>query len=164
MYYELTDRFSVAADLEKTWQFFGAAENLPAITPPWLKFRIISAPAEGLRDDSVLDYTIRWSGVPVRWKTMIIDWTPPHQFIDLQLRGPYTLWHHQHRFVEANGRIECSDRVIYKLPFGPLGRVTHAGLVRRQLLEIFRFRRRVISQRLGEMIALQSDVEIQPLG
>lgn len=163
MYFELTDRFSVAADLKETWAFFSTAENLPAITPPWLKFQIVSSPAKGLGQDAVLDYRIRWSAVPVRWRTRIIDWSPPHQFIDLQLRGPYTLWHHQHRFADLGGRTECRDRVIYKLPFGPLGTATHAVLVRRQLLEIFRFRRKVINQRLGNINALQSDIEIRAI-
>jgi hypothetical protein len=28
MYYELTDHFHVAADLDRCWRFFGSAENL----------------------------------------------------------------------------------------------------------------------------------------
>jgi hypothetical protein len=39
MYYELTDHFEVAADIDRCWQFFGSAD-LPLITPPWLNFSI----------------------------------------------------------------------------------------------------------------------------
>ena len=164
MLYELTDRFVVAADLAWTWAFFTAAENLPVITPPWLGFRVRTPSPIVIGRDTVIDYTIRWAGLPVRWRTLIIDWSPPHQFIDLQVRGPYALWHHQHRFEPADGGTICADRVIYRLPFGPLGRLAHAAIVRRQLLKIFRYRRTVIGRELGWKGALQEDVVVRGMG
>jgi ligand-binding SRPBCC domain-containing protein len=171
MYYELTDHFEVTADVDRCWQFFGSAENLPLITPPWLKFTItMPAPLPQIGRDSVLEYTIRWMGVPVKWRTRIIDWSPPRQFIDLQIRGPYALWHHQHTFtplgpVDSNGGggVRCFDRVIYKLPVPLIRRPVHALIVRRQLIKIFRFRRRVIGEHLGWLRAVQDDVKSKAL-
>lgn len=163
MYYELTDRFVVSSDVQKTWQFFSTADNLPAITPPWLNFTIRTPGKITIELDTLIDYTITWMKVPVRWRTRIIDWSPPHQFIDLQTRGPYTLWHHQHTFTPIEEGVECTDRVIYKLPTGPLGRLIHAAFVRRQLLEIFRYRRTVIAKNLGWVRAVQPDVQIRKL-
>ena len=166
VYYELTDSFHVAADLQACWNFFGTAENLPLITPPWLEFTLaMPTPLPAIEQDATLDYTIRWAGVPVRWRTKIIDWSPPRQFVDLQIRGPYRLWHHQHRFEpsEDGQGVRCFDRVIYALPVPIVGRVVHATVVRRQLLEIFRYRRKVIGQNLGMSRVLQDDVEIRPL-
>ena len=172
VYYELTDALHVAADLETCWRFFGTAQNLPLITPPWLAFSIaMPTPLPAIEQDATLDYTIRWMGLPVRWRTKIIDWSPPRQFVDLQIRGPYRLWHHQHRFVPAEGTpaqgrdggMLCYDRVIYALPVPIVRRVVHATVVRRQLLEIFRYRRKVIGQNLGLLRTLQADVEIRPL-
>src|SRR3954447_4365326 len=157
MYYELTDHFHVAATLARAWRFFGAAENLPLITPPWLKFRIAMATPAAIEQDD----TIRWLGVPVRWRTKIIDWSPPRQFIDLQIKGPYTLWHHQHTFEATDGGVICRDRVMYKVPGGPAGWMANQLMVKRQLLQIFRFRRDVIGQRLGALKLLQDDVLIQ---
>jgi hypothetical protein len=96
---------------------------------------------------------------PVRWRTRIIDWSPPTQFIDLQIRGPYTLWHHQHRFEHVTEGTHCLDRVIYQLPLRLIGSLTHALVVKRQLLEIFRYRRKVIAENLGWVKAIQQDVE-----
>jgi ligand-binding SRPBCC domain-containing protein len=160
MYYELTDHFVVKSDPDKTWDFFSRAENLPRITPPWLSFEVRTPGSIEIRDGTLLDYTIRWMGVPVRWRTRIIDWSPPRQFIDLQLRGPYALWHHQHVFEPVEDGVSCRDRVLYKLPAGPLGRVAHAAMVKRQLTEIFRFRRKVIADELGWVRAVQDDVRI----
>ena len=45
----------------------------------------------------------------------------------------------------------------------PLAPVVHGLVVRKQLMEIFRFRRRVIAQELGWVRALQDDVVINRL-
>lgn len=163
MYYELTDSFLVDADLDTAWEFFSSAENLPRITPPWLGFRILTPTPIAIGQDTLIDYTIRWMGLPIRWRTRIIDWTPKQQFIDLQIRGPYTLWHHQHTFTPTERGLECRDRVTYKLPGGLLASPVHAAMVRGQLLGIFRYRRRVIGEVLGWREALQPDVAIRRL-
>ena len=162
MIYQLTDAFEVQADSKRTWEFFTRVENLPLITPSWLSFSISGAESIQIRESTQFDAQIRWLGIPVRWTTRIIDFSPPTQFIDLQIRGPYTLWHHQHRFEPcADGAgTRCFDRVIYKLPLGPFGAMAHAMMVRRQLTEIFRFRRKVIAERLGWNAAIQKDVQI----
>jgi ligand-binding SRPBCC domain-containing protein len=164
MYYELTDHFIVAADIDRTWAFFSSADNLPAITPPWLRFQILTPTPIVLGPDSVLDYRIRVMGLPVRWRTRIIDWSPPRQFIDLQIRGPYTLWHHQHTFAPVSEGVECKDRVIYRTAGKGLGRLVQGMFVRRQLLDIFRFRRKVIAERLGWVRGVQEDIEVRRLG
>ncbi|HYE17440.1 MAG TPA: SRPBCC family protein [Tepidisphaeraceae bacterium] len=164
MYYQLTDAFEVSASAEDVWAFFSRAENLPDITPPGLGFRVVTPAPVTIANDALIDYTIKpvgWLRVRLRWRTRIIDWSPPRQFIDLQLRGPYALWHHQHTFAATErGTVECRDRVLYKLPMGWVGRAVHAMGVKRQLLQIFRFRRKVIAERLGWVRALQADVEI----
>lgn len=164
MYYSLTDRFTVTTNVQSTWGFFSSAENLPAITPPSLRFVIQTPSPIILKQDSIIDYTVHVMRIPVRWRTLIIDWTPPTQFIDLQIRGPYSLWHHQHTFTPVDGGVECSDRVIYRVPPAGLGRAVHALFVRRQLLEIFRFRRRMIAERLGWVKGNQEDVMIRRIG
>ena len=163
MDYELTDHFEVSADVDRCWAFFATADNLPLITPPWLNFRIVGGGGVALSDGTLLDYTIRWMGIPVKWRTKIVDWAPPRQFIDLQIRGPYALWLHQHTFAPTPTGGTCRDRVIYRLPVPGLRRVVHRAIVRRQLLEIFRFRRKVIGENLGGFRAVQPDVEIRAL-
>ena len=165
MYYQLTDRFQVSADVEKTWQFFSTAQNLSRITPPWLGFKVRTAEPITIELDTVLEYTVKALGIPVHWRTKIIELSPPRQFIDLQIKGPYSLWHHQHSFepVAGGGGVVCSDRVIYRIPGGPIGRLLHALVIRGQLLEIFRFRRKAIAQHLGSLRAVQEDVQIRAL-
>jgi ligand-binding SRPBCC domain-containing protein len=163
MYYELTDSFIVRADLSQAWKFFGTASNLPLITPKWLGFTVVTPHMRPIENGTKLDYTIRWMGLKLKWRTLIIDWDAPRQFIDLQTKGPYTLWHHQHTFeAHAEGTL-CRDRVIYKLPVAFLGRLVQRLVVRRQLLAIFRYRREIIGKHLGWVRPLQPDVVIRPL-
>ncbi len=163
--YQLTDHFTVHTSLENCWAFFSDAANLPKITPPAMKFTIVTPSPIVIQADSILDYKVHvMLGIPVKWKTSIIDWSPMRQFIDLQLKGPYTLWHHQHTFKEVEGGVECRDRVTYKMPFGPIGRLTHALMVKRQLLEVFRFRRTAIEKLVGRITPLQEDVQIRVVG
>lgn len=164
MYYELTDHFVVAASPERTWDFFSSAENLPKITPPWLRFTITTPEPITIEADARLDYTIRWAGVPIRWRTRIVDWEPPTRFTDLQVCGPYALWHHTHTFTPVPDGVECTDKVIYRVPFPGVGRVVHALAVRRQLMAIFRYRREVIGQELGWVRTVQDDVRIRAIG
>jgi hypothetical protein len=163
VYYELSDRFEVKTNLAETWSFFSTAENLPLITPPQLRFTVTTPRPIRIQRDTILDYVVRPFSFPLKWKTRIIDWSPPRQFIDLQIKGPYALWHHQHRFSDSPGGTLCEDRVIYRLPFGPLGRLFHPVTVLRQLLDIFRFLRRVIAEKLGWVRAVQKDMKIAVL-
>jgi hypothetical protein len=126
--------------------FFSDPANLARITPSWLRFRIHGESPQ-LREGSRIEYRIAWSFVTLRWVTRIASWSPPVSFVDVQEKGPYSKWVHAHRFTPApDGRVRMDDRVEYELPFGPLGRLVHALRVRRQLEEIFDFRRRAIEE------------------
>jgi ligand-binding SRPBCC domain-containing protein len=164
VYYELSDQFEVPATPTGVWEFFTTAANLSQITPPWLAFSANPSNPTTIQQDTTLDYTIKWLGLPIQWRTKIIDYFPPRRFIDLQTKGPYILWHHQHTFTPtADNTVHCTDRIIYKLPLGPLGDLTHTLIVKSQLLQIFQHRRTTIAKNLGWTRALQPHPQIRRL-
>jgi ligand-binding SRPBCC domain-containing protein len=121
--------------------FFEDPRNLFDITPDWLRFVMKDKNAKTeMYEDAEFDYTIRWFGIPMPWKSRIIGYRPPEQFTDVQLVGPYRSWSHLHTFEQRDGGTLMRDTVTYRLPFGPLGYVVHAIAVRRQLEDIFRYR------------------------
>jgi len=136
----LTSRVWLARPREEVFAFFADPRNLPRITPPWLRLRLL-APPPPMAAGAVLDYRIAWLGVPLRWRAVIREWEPPAGFVDVQVRGPYARWEHRHRFVPDRGGTWVEDHVTYRLPFGALGRLVHARLVRRQLEAIWAYRR-----------------------
>mgnify|MGYP003349049391 FL=1 len=129
---------------EEVFEFFSAARNLEQITPPLLKFEVLTPEPIPMGEGTLIDYRLRVHGLPLRWRTKITRWNPPYQFADIQLKGPYQLWDHTHTFLEENGGTRMIDEVVYELPFGPLGDVVHALSVRRDVEEIFRYRNSVI--------------------
>jgi hypothetical protein len=145
--YQLIREQWLPQDLEATFAFFSRPENLQEITPPFLGFHIVRAEKE-LHAGSLIEYKLKIRGVPMRWLTEIEIWEPPFRFVDNQLRGPYKLWHHEHRFAEKDGGTLISDRVDYALPFGVLGQLAHRLMVRRDVEGIFDFRQRRLTELL----------------
>ena len=133
----------------EVFAFFADAHNLERLTPPFLRFEILTPAPIPMRPGTLIDYRLSLFGVPFRWRTEIEAFEPGVRFVDVQLRGPYRRWHHTHTFADAPGGTLVGDRVEYALPLGPLGEVARALLVRRQLDAIFEYRRRVI----GELFA-----------
>ena len=129
--------------------FFAEARNLEILSPPWLKFEVLTPAPIEMRAGALIDYRIRVHGIPIRWRTEITEWQAPYRFVDRQLRGPYTLWHHTHTFEERDGGTLCLDQVRYR----PRGGVLANWLfVRRDIDRIFRFRQ----QRLHELFGSPS--------
>jgi ligand-binding SRPBCC domain-containing protein len=133
----------VPFELEEAFAFFADARNLERITPPWLRFEIVDAPEE-LRAGARLRYRLRLFGIPIRWRTEIVSWTPPHGFVDRQRRGPFLLWEHAHRLRPVEGGTEIYDHVRYRLFLGPLGDVVRRLLVRGWVEGIFDYRAEVV--------------------
>jgi ligand-binding SRPBCC domain-containing protein len=133
---------------EEVFPFFADAGNLEAITPPWLGFRVVTPRPIAMRAGTLIDYRLRLHGLPISWLTRIEEWdTDPARprFVDLQLTGPYRLWHHTHAFRPApGGGTLMTDTVRYALPLGPLGSLAHRVLVRRDLERIFDYRARAV--------------------
>ncbi len=136
----------VHASLDTVFEFFKDPYNLQEITPPWMHFQILEATDREVREGTRISYTLRWQIFPMRWESRITEYRENDMFADEMLRGPYKRWYHTHRFREIKDGVEMRDRVEYVLPFGPLGQIAHAVMVRRQLRGIFDYRAEKIEE------------------
>ena len=144
MTFELRREVLIPAPIDEVFEFFCDPANLARITPKSVGFRDLTPDARPMRPGLKIVHEIRWFGIPQRWETVIEEYDPPHGFVDRQAKGPYKSWRHRHSFEEAPGGTLMRDHVVYELPFGLLGLLSHRLLVERQLRRIFDYRGRRI--------------------
>ena len=126
---------------DEVFEFFADAHNLEALTPPLLRFRVITPAPIAMGQGTLIRYALRVRRVPVNWLTEITEWAPPHRFVDEQIKGPYAVWHHTHTFEPiGDGDTLMRDIVRYRIGFGPLGSLANRLVVRRDVEAIFDFR------------------------
>ena len=142
--FEINMKQYINKPLDIVFEFFSKPENLEMITPESLSFNILTPTPIKMGKGSLVDYTIRLFGIPIHWRTLISDYEPPFRFVDQQIKGPYTFWHHTHTFQQVDGGVEILDKVKYSLPMGWLGTLVHSIWVRKDLEKIFEHRKTVI--------------------
>jgi ligand-binding SRPBCC domain-containing protein len=142
---------------EEVFPFFADAFNLEALTPPLLRFRVVTPAPIRMQVGALIQYALKLRGIPVSWLTSIQGWDPPHRFVDTQVKGPYALWHHTHTFVadpaRPDGGTLMTDTVRYGIAFGPFGELANRLVVRRDVEAIFDFRAQEIPRLLVEFRA-----------
>jgi ligand-binding SRPBCC domain-containing protein len=138
--------------VEQAWAFFSSAGNLSKITPPEMKFVILSAPDDRpIYTGMTINYIVRpLLNIPLKWTTEILSVHAPYTFTDKQLRGPYALWEHTHTFITVERGVKMTDDVKYALPLGWIGTVAHTMAVEKKLGEIFNFRAAALKQLFGD--------------
>ena len=144
--FSYSDELVLPVPPEDVFSFFAEARNLEKLTPPWLRFEVLTEGPIVMAAGTLIDYRIHWRGIPLRWRTEIEDWEPPHRCVDLQIRGPYRLWRHEHLFIDRGNSTAVIDNVEYA-PFG--GAVAQRLVVARDVQRIFAYRHGALQQNFG---------------
>jgi ligand-binding SRPBCC domain-containing protein len=142
----------IPVSIERAWDFFSSPANLQAITPPSMKFTILSpGPERKMYPGQIIEYRVRpvWN-IPVYWVTEITHVDEYKFFVDEQRTGPYKIWHHQHHFETIPGGIKMTDIVHYKNPLWFLGDIANDLFVKHQLKTIFDYRQQKIEELFGQ--------------
>lgn len=143
-------RFGAELWLPKTpeaiFPFFADAHNLEVLTPPWLRFEVLTPEPIEIGQGTRIDYRLRFRGFPLRWQSEITVWEPPHRFVDEQRRGPYREWIHEHTFELQDGGTLTRDVVQYAVPGGA---IVDRLVVRRDVERIFQFRQQKLHELFG---------------
>lgn len=135
------------APRREVFAFFSDPANLEALTPPWLRFEVLTAKPLPRGEGALFDYRIHVRGLPIRWRTLIETFVPDECFVDRQISGPYALWHHTHRFEDLpDGGTRMTDQVRYSLGWTFLGQIITALWVRRDVERIFAYRKAVLGE------------------
>ena len=141
----------IPISLEEAWIFFQNPGNLSKITPSEMGFDILSEVPEKMYPGLFINYKVSpLFRIKMNWTTEITYVDAPNYFVDEQRVGPYAIWHHEHHFKEIEGGVEMLDRVNYKVPLGPLGKLAHPLIVKPKLEEIFDFRIQRVEEIFGK--------------
>ena len=150
--YRLQTRIWLPHPRREIFAFFAQARNLERLTPPWLRFVIVTPEPIEMKEGSLLDYRLKIRGIPLGWQSEIGSWDPPTRFVDQQTRGPYKLWVHEHSFSDHRGGTLVVDNVTYAPPGG---RIVQKFLVAPDLRRIFRYRHQVLQEIFNPDAAIQ---------
>lgn len=141
----LSTKQFIPLERHQVFSFFSKAENLEILTPPWLSFKILNTSTPTVEKGTLINYTLKIHGVPVRWRTLIKEWNPDSSFVDFQLKGPYKKWHHLHTFEDVPGGTLISDNVTYVIPGGIFGKAL-LPLIQHDVETIFKYRQKKINE------------------
>jgi ligand-binding SRPBCC domain-containing protein len=144
--YTFKKAITIEKPLEQVFQFFSKAENLTKITSANLNFEILSPLPIKMEEGVLIDYRIKLYHIPFRWQTKITVWKPPFKFVDVQLKGPYKLWIHDHFFEESATGTRMSDYIEYQIPGGLFAPIIHQQKIRKDIENMFDFRKKIIDQ------------------
>ncbi|WP_127844841.1 SRPBCC family protein [Psychroflexus aestuariivivens] len=151
MIYEIHTKQRLPISKEKAWNFLSNPKNLQEIMPKDMGFKILSGADKSMFTGQILQYNVTpLPGFSTKWVTEITHVEKPDYFVDIQLSGPYSLWHHKHFINEIENGVEIEDLVHYKVPFGIFGRMLHPLLIKPKLNSIFKARTEKMTNLFGE--------------
>ena len=149
--YTLHKTQKLPISVDEAWEFLSDPKNLKIITPDEMSFDIISGADRPMYSGQIIQYNVTpMMGIRTKWVSEIKSVVPKKYFVDVQLYGPYSLWHHKHFINEIEGGVEMEDIIDYKIPLGILGQMMHPFLVKPRLEEIFNYRQKKLVELFGE--------------
>ena len=152
-FYQLHEKQKVPATVDEVWDFISSPANLKKITPGYMGFEVTSElMSHKMYPGMIISYKVSpVLGIKMTWVTEITHVKDKEYFVDEQRIGPYTLWHHEHKLEAIEGGVMMTDIVSYKPPFGFLGSIANSLLIKKQLREIFNYRKKAIIRIFGVM-------------
>jgi len=148
--YTLHKKQKLPISLDEAWEFLCNPANLEKLTPTDMGMQIISGADRPMYAGQLLQYRVTpLPGFKTKWVSEITQYEDKKYFVDIQLYGPYALWHHKHFVHEIDGGVEMEDIIDYKVPLGFLGQLVHPFLVKPKLESIFNYRKEQLEKLFG---------------
>lgn len=139
--------FSIKTDLEKIFRFHLDPKNLKLVSTPNLNLRIIEHTSPLQKNSEVKIKFDILPFIPIEWNLVVEDLIENELIVDVQTKGPFKYWRHQHHFKQLfDGTVVITDEIVYDA--GLLGKV-FAPLIKWRLNKMFKFRYKIIESLFG---------------
>jgi len=140
--YTLKTKYEVNTNISKTWIFFTTVKNIEKIMPPKLNFKLTSSKPTNIYEGKIITFSTK---ITPFYRTNIISEitkvSNEKYFIDQQISGPYKIWHHEHHFKKTkNNTTIVTEKIKYKLHLHPFSQIIHKLLVKKKLINVFKYR------------------------
>ena len=131
----------LAAPPEEVYAFHEDPRNIVKISPPSLRVEKVECTVPARVGE---EFRLRVSqfGLPLEWIGYWDEAVPCSRLVDGARKSPFRHWRHHHLFAKAPGGTLMTDRVEYALPFGFLGRLLNATVMRLVFAAMFAARHR----------------------
>ena len=160
--YQLHSKQALPISKKEAWDFLSNPSNLKVITPEHMGFHILSGADRPMFPGQIIQYKVSpFPGYTTKWVTEITHVNEGNYFVDEQRFGPYALWHHKHFINEIAGGVEMEDVIDYKIPFGILGQLAHPLIVKKQLVDIFKYREQKLIKLYGAIINVPNELTLK---
>ncbi len=145
---------------EKTFAWHERQGAVLRLTPPWISLKPVSGTGRGLDRGVKITFKVKIFTIPVKWESEHIEYIKNELFRDRQLKGPFALWDHTHRFIKQTESI-CimEDYIIYRLPFGFLTAPFHR-FAQSELERMFTYRHNILKYDLENNMSRVSGRQI----
>ena len=128
------------SERQSVFNWFERKGAFERIMPPWEKLKILDR-NEGITDDSYNIFRIKIGPIPKKWYADHYGYIKNSQFCDKQLKGPFWLYEHQHKFEDRDSnKCVMKDIVTYKLPFHFISKYFTDWNVKGRFKKLFRWR------------------------
>ncbi len=148
-FFQLKTKQFLYAGIDEVWDFISSPSNLKEITPKHMGFDITSKGLpQKMYPGMIISYRVKpLPGIPLTWVSEITHIEEKKYFIDEQLVGPYSIWHHEHHIEEKDNGVLMTDIVSYKPPMAFLGSIANVLFIKKQLNRIFTYREKAMEKR-----------------
>lgn len=134
---EFSSDLRTSADAVFAWHARPSA--FERLAPPWDPPRL-RHPAPAIAADARIRFEVGPRLAPITWEAEITNVEPGRRFVDVQRRGPFAHWRHEHLFEDLGPRrSSLRDRLEISMPLGPIGGLGWP-VVMRQLERLFSWR------------------------
>lgn len=129
----------IGVDAQTLYEFHTNTDNLPKITPPWIKVAIVSLKLP-IYQGREIELDITRFGLTQRWKMQVAQLKSSELLCDKALKSPFASFVHHHRFkaIGTSKSLLC-DELEFSLPFHPLSLIV-LPLVKRDIRRMFDYR------------------------